>query len=93
MQPEKIKYTRHKWQILGTSPCYIFALVFLFFLFKRYFTHLFGKGRERVRERNYKQGEWEAKGEGEADSSLSREPHAGIHPRTLGSGSELKVDV
>ena len=93
MQPEKIKYTRHKWQILGTSPCYIFALVFLFFLFKRYFTHLFGKGRERVRERNYKQGEWEAKGEGEADSSLSREPKVGLDPRTPRSFPEQKADV
>jgi len=27
-------------------------------------------------------GKWQA--EGEADSSLSREPDAGLHPRTLG---------
>jgi len=31
------------------------------------------------------QGEWQADGEGEAGSPLSREPHAGLNPRTLGS--------
>ena len=28
-------------------------------------------------------------GEGEADSPLSREPHTGLHPRTLESWTEL----
>jgi len=37
-----------------------------------------------LREREHKQGRG-AEGEGEADSPLSREPHVGLHPRTLGS--------
>jgi len=32
-------------------------------------------------------------GEGEADSPLSREPDAGLNPRTLGSWPELKADA
>ena len=32
-------------------------------------------------------------GEGEAGSPLSREPVAGLDPRTLGSGPELKADA
>ena len=36
---------------------------------------------EREKEREISEGE----GEGEADSSLSREPDAGLDPRTLGS--------
>ena len=34
-----------------------------------------------------------AEGEGEADSPLSREPDAGLNPRTLRSGPELKADA
>ena len=34
-----------------------------------------------------------AEGEGKADSSLSREPSVGLHPRTLRSGPELKADA
>ena len=33
----------------------------------------------------HKQGEWQAEGEGEADSLLSREPDTGLDPRTQGS--------
>jgi len=36
-----------------------------------------------VRESMHKKGEWQA--EGEADSPLSREPDAGLHPTTLRS--------
>jgi len=32
-------------------------------------------------------------GEGEAGFPLSREPDAGLHPRTLGSRPELKADT
>ena len=34
-------------------------------------------------EREYKQGEWQAEGEGEAGSLPSRGPDAGLDPRTL----------
>jgi len=36
-------------------------------------------------EREHKQGELQAEGEGEANSPLSREPDEGLKPRTLGS--------
>ena len=36
------------------------------------------------REREHKQGEQKAEGEGEADSPLSEEPSAGLYPRTPG---------
>jgi len=45
------------------------------------------------RERENKQGELQAEGEGKAGSRLSREPNAGFNPRTLGSGPEPKVDA
>ena len=35
----------------------------------------------------------EAKGEGQADSPLSREPNAGLDPRTLGLRPEPKADA
>ena len=41
--------------------------------------------KERERERENKQWEGQAEGEGEAGSPLSREPDAGLDPRTLGS--------
>ena len=41
--------------------------------------------REIVREREHKQGERQAEGEGEADFPLSKKPNVGLHPRTLGS--------
>ena len=41
--------------------------------------------RERERENKDKQVECQAEGEGEAGSQLSREPNAGLYPRTLGS--------
>ena len=53
------------------------------------FTDLFIYFRERW------QGTWVAEGEGEsqADSTLSREPDAGLDPTTLRSRSELKSRV
>ena len=45
------------------------------------------------REREHKQGEWQAEGEGETDSSLSRKPDMGLHPRTLRSWPEPKADA
>ena len=54
------------------------------------FIYLFVRERERVL-CPYKQGEQQA--EGEADSLLSKEPDAGLNPRTLGSWPELKADV
>ena len=38
-------------------------------------------------------GGWGAESEGEADSLLSREPDAGLNPKTLGSWPELKADT
>ena len=38
-----------------------------------------------LRETEHAQAEEGAEGEGEADSPLSREPDAGLYPRTLGS--------
>lgn len=43
--------------------------------------HLFKKERECKREKDHEQGGW---AEEEADSLLSRESDAGLHPRTLG---------
>ena len=47
--------------------------------FKKYFIYLFD------RESKHRQTEQQAEGEGEADSLLSREPNAGLDPRTPGS--------
>ena len=44
-------------------------------------------------EKEHKQGEQKAEREGEADSLLSREPDAGLHPRVLGSWPEPKADA
>ena len=57
------------------------------FFFKKDFVYLFDRqrsqvGREAGRER-----------EGEAGSLLSREPHAGLDHRTLGSWPELKAEA
>ena len=53
----------------------VICLIFYFLIFKRFY--LFE--RKRVSERAL------AEGEGEAFSRLSREPDAGLDPRTLGS--------
>ena len=58
------------------------------FFFKDVFTYL----RERQREWENEQ-EGGAEGEGEADSPGSREPDAGLHPRTLRSWPEPKADA
>jgi len=55
-----------------------FYVLFLFIYFFKDFLYLFD------REREYKQAERQAEGEGEAGSPLSREPNAGLNPRTLG---------
>ena len=44
-------------------------------------------------EREHKQGDWQAEGEGETDSLLSREPNVGLSPRTLRSRPEPKADI
>ena len=48
-----------------------------------FFNFFFFNVTERGREHN--QGEWQAEGEGEADSLLCRKPNAGLYLRTLGS--------
>ena len=55
--------------------------LFAFILFSKDFIHILGTEKEHEHE----QGEKGAEGEGEAGSSLNREPHAGLDPRTLGS--------
>ena len=45
------------------------------------------------RKRKHKQGEHQGEREGEGGSPLSREPDAGLDPRTLESQSELKADT
>ena len=50
------------------------------------------KEGESEREREHKP-EREAEGEGEADYLLSKEPSAGLSPRTLGSWFERKADA
>ena len=66
----------------------------LFYLFIfRYFIYLFDRDRDSQREREHKQGEWQAEAEGEASSPLSREPHVGLDPTTLGSCPEPKADA
>ena len=55
---------------------FLFLIIFSFF---KDFINLF------EREKEHKQGEQQAEGEGEADFLLSREPNAELDPRTLGS--------
>ena len=45
------------------------------------------------REREHKQGVLQTEGEEEAGSQRSREPDAGLDPRTLGSCPGLKADA
>ena len=54
----------------------------IFFFFFKGFIYLFD--RERQRGRGHKQGRG-SEGDGEAGSLLKREPHVGLHPRTLRS--------
>ena len=56
-----------------------------FFLFKIYLFNAFIYLRERAQA-----GET---AEGEAGSLMSREPHVGLHLRTLGSRTEPKADT
>ena len=44
-------------------------------------------------QKNFFNNLFEVSGEGQADFSLSREPDAGLNPRTLRSGSELKEEA
>jgi len=57
-------------------------------LFFKDFIYLFARERERT-----SRAEGGTEGEGEAGSPLSREPHAGADPRTLGSGPEPEADA
>ena len=52
---------------------------FIFFFFLILFINL------TERKREHRQEEWQAEGAGEAGSPLSREPDAGLDPRTPGS--------
>ena len=65
----------------------IYALYKLFSVLPLFFKILFIYFTERV------QVEWQAEGEGEADSLLSRETDAGLYPGALGSGPEQKADA
>ena len=56
-----------------------------FFIFFKGFIYVFKTEREKVREQVRVQAEGAAEEETEADSLLSREPNAGINPRTLSS--------
>ena len=57
-------------QSLSKGNNYFFKIVFVW---------------QSKRWRRHKQGEWQAEGEGEAGSLLSREPDVGLDPRTLRS--------
>jgi len=50
-----------------------------------FFILLFFKDFFNLCDRAHKQGEWQAEGEGEAGSPLSREPVPGLDPRTAES--------
>ena len=50
-----------------------------------FFKILFIYQRERGRESEHRQTEWQAEAEGEADSPPSKEPDVGLDPRMLGS--------
>ena len=58
-----------------------------FLIFKKKFIYLF------ERERAQAGGAAEEEGEGEGDSPLSKDPDAGLDPRTPGSRPELKADA
>ena len=60
-------------------------MLFYFYFFKIVFIYLTESARGGTQA-----GEM---GEGEAVSQQSREPDAGLDPRTLGSGPELKADA
>ena len=47
--------------------------------------------RKREREQEHEQGQGKGQRQREADSPLSRKPNMGLHPRTLGSGTEWKA--
>ena len=54
----------------------------ILFLFFKDFIYLFDRERERERETARSQAGGGAEAEGEADYLLSREPDAGLHPKT-----------
>ena len=60
-------------------------------LFLKNILFVYLTARESMKERERTQGA--AEGEGEAGSSLSREPNVALNPRTLGSRPEPKVDA
>jgi len=59
-------------------------------IFKKIF---FFKDFIYLREREHKQGKWQAEGEGEAGLTMNREPDAALDPRTPGSWPEPKEDA
>ena len=61
----------------STGNC-TFSFIFKFYIFKRDFIYLFDREREST-----SRGEQQAEGRIEAGSPLSREPDAGLDPRTL----------
>ena len=56
----------------------VLSAVGLYFFFKILFIYLTERAQSGW-------GEWQAEGEGEAGSPLSREPDVGLNPSTLGS--------
>jgi len=61
--------------------------VWVFYFNKTFFERFYLFIWERVRKRDSEQG---GRVEGEAESTLSREPDVGLHPRTLGLWPEPK---
>ena len=76
-RPKTFEYSPNK-----IMPCnyYCFDPTFIYFL-KILIIYL----TERECVHKHKWGEWQAEGEGEADSPWSREPDAELDPKTLGS--------
>ena len=70
-------------ELLVCSKWYQVELCFLLIIFYFCFILIFKKNFIHLAE--HKQGEQQAKGDGEAGSPLSREPDVGLDPSTLGS--------
>ena len=65
----------------------ILSFIFFIFIFLKDFIYLIERGRKH----EFRWGG--AEREEEADFTLSRDPDAGLDPRTLGSWPEPKTDV
>ena len=83
LYPQPSHSVTNPWQPVISSVSLLFCHYFKYFVYLTY------------RKRMHKQGEQEAEGEGqgEAGSPLSREPDAGLNPRTLGSWPEPKANA